>query len=47
MPLIDESWRQISLGEGMTPVVPFDDDLLLKMDYFMPTFRLRTGAPPC
>ncbi len=41
MPLIDESWRQISLGEGMTPVVPFDDDLLLKMDYFMPTLSFK------
>ncbi len=41
MPLIDESWRQITLGEGMTPVVPFDDDLLLKMDYFMPTLSFK------
>lgn len=41
MPLLDESWRQISLGEGMTPVVPFDDDLLLKMDYFMPTLSFK------
>ncbi|HWP51177.1 MAG TPA: threonine synthase, partial [Clostridia bacterium] len=41
MPLIDESWRQITLGEGMTPVVPFDDDLLLKMDYLMPTLSFK------
>lgn len=41
MPLIDESWRQITLGEGMTPVVPFDDDLMLKMDYFMPTLSFK------
>lgn len=41
MPLLDESWRQISLGEGMTPVVPFDDDLMLKMDYFMPTLSFK------
>lgn len=41
MPLTDESWRTISLGEGMTPVVPLDDDLLLKMDYFMPTLSFK------
>lgn len=41
MPLIDESWRIVSLGEGMTPVVPFDNDLLLKMDYFMPTLSFK------
>ena len=41
MPLLDQSWRQISLGEGMTPVVPLDGDLLLKMDYFMPTLSFK------
>ena len=41
MPLLDDGWRQLSLGEGMTPVVPFDEDLLLKMDYFMPTLSFK------
>ncbi|MTI66662.1 MAG: pyridoxal-phosphate dependent enzyme [Firmicutes bacterium] len=41
MPLIGESWRQISLGEGMTPVIQFNEDVLLKMDYFMPTLSFK------
>ena len=39
--LQDDSWRDISLGEGMTPVVPLDDNVLLKMDYFMPTLSFK------
>ncbi|ABR74657.1 threonine synthase [Actinobacillus succinogenes] len=39
--LQDESWRGISLGEGMTPIVRFDDNVLLKMDYFMPTLSFK------
>lgn len=41
MPLLDESWKEISLGEGMTPLVSLDDDLMLKMDYFMPTLSFK------
>lgn len=41
MPLIDESRCSISLGEGMTPIVPYDGHLLLKMDYFMPTLSFK------
>ncbi len=37
----DESWRRVTLGEGMTPVVRLDDDVLLKMDYFMPTLSFK------
>ena len=32
MALADESWRSVTLGEGMTPVVRLDEDVLLKMD---------------
>ncbi|WGE36319.1 threonine synthase [Actinobacillus genomosp. 1] len=39
--LQDESWRDISLGEGMTPIVRFDENVLLKMDYFMPTLSFK------
>lgn len=39
--LRDDSWRAVTLGEGMTPVIPFDEDLLLKMDYFMPTLSFK------
>lgn len=41
LPLTDDVWRTISLGEGMTPVVPFSEDVLLKMDYFMPTLSFK------
>ena len=41
MPLEGEQWREISLGEGMTPVIQFDNDVLLKMDYFMPTLSFK------
>lgn len=41
MPLADDCWQDISLGEGMTPVMPFDKDLMLKMDYFMPTLSFK------
>ena len=37
MALDDEAWRGVSMGEGMTPIVRLDEDVLLKMDYFMPT----------
>ncbi|WP_312810716.1 threonine synthase [Sedimentibacter sp.] len=41
MALMDEQWRNISLGEGMTPTIKFDDDVILKMDYFMPTLSFK------
>ncbi len=28
------SWQAVTLGEGMTPVVPLDGDTLLKMEQF-------------
>ncbi len=41
MPIEGDIWRDISLGEGMTPVIPFNEDVLLKMDYFMPTLSFK------
>lgn len=41
MPLIDEAWKEISLGEGMTPIIKFNENILLKMDYFMPTLSFK------
>ncbi len=41
MALPDDSWRGITLGEGMTPIVPLDGDVMLKMDYFMPTLSFK------
>jgi threonine synthase len=31
----------ITLGEGMTGIVPFDDQLLLKLDFAMPTLSFK------
>lgn len=36
-----DTWRDITLGEGMTPIVRFDEDVLLKMDYLMPTLSYK------
>ena len=41
MALEGETWRGISLGEGMTPVVRLDENVLLKMDYMMPTLSFK------
>ena len=41
MPLRDDTWRKVTMGEGMTPIVRFDDDLMLKMDYYMPTLSYK------
>ncbi|WP_119715806.1 threonine synthase [Propionibacterium ruminifibrarum] len=37
----DTAWRSVTMGEGMTPIIDFDDDLALKMDYFMPTLSFK------
>ena len=36
-----DGWKDISLVEGMTPVVRLDENVLLKMDYFMPTLSFK------
>ncbi len=41
LPLLDDGWKDVTLGEGMTPVIRFSDHLLLKMDYFMPTLSFK------
>ena len=41
MSLEDDTWRDITLGEGMTPIIPFDDGVWFKMDYFMPTLSFK------
>ncbi len=41
MALEDETWRDVTLGEGMTPVVQLDGGVLVKMDYYMPTLSFK------
>lgn len=39
--LRDDSWRKITLGEGLTPIIRLNRDVLLKMDYCMPTLSFK------
>ena len=41
LPIVDDYWQDITLGEGMTPVVRWSEGLLLKMDYCMPTLSFK------
>ncbi len=41
MAIDDDSWKDVSMGEGMTPIVKFNEDILLKMDYCMPTLSFK------
>ena len=41
MALDDESWQSVTMGEGMTPIIRLDDNVLLKMDYYMPTISFK------
>lgn len=37
----DGAWQVVSMGEGMTPIVSFDKNVLLKMDFMMPTLSFK------
>lgn len=41
LPLTGDTWQDVTLGEGMTPIVPLQEDVLLKMDYYMPTLSFK------
>ena len=41
LPLTGDTWRDVTLGDGMTPLVALDEDVLLKMDYYMPTLSFK------
>lgn len=41
MPLDNEIWRDITLGEGMTATIPYDSKLFFKLDYAMPTLSFK------
>ena len=36
-----ESWRDVTMGEGRTPIISFDKDVMVKMDYMMPTLSFK------
>lgn len=44
MPFVGDAWKRVSLGEGMTPLIAFDDDypnILAKGEYMMPTLSFK------
>lgn len=41
MALEDDGWKGITMGEGLTPIIPFDENVLFKMDYCMPTLSFK------
>ncbi len=41
MALEDDSWKEVTMGEGMTPIIHFDNQVMLKMDYYMPTLSFK------
>ena len=41
LPIGEDAWRKVTLGEGGTPIVHLDADVMLKMDYFMPTLSFK------
>jgi threonine synthase len=46
LPLEGDVWKDITLGEGLTPIVRLNEHVLLKMDYYMPTLSFKDrGAP--
>ncbi len=41
LPLAGDAYRAVTLGEGATPIVRLGRDLLVKMDYLMPTLSFK------
>ena len=41
IPVDNKTLGKVSLGEGMTPAIHLDEDVMLKMDYFMPTLSFK------
>ena len=41
LPVEGDLWKNISLGEGMTPIINFDNGVLFKMEYYMPTLSFK------
>lgn len=36
-----DSWRDVTLGEGMTPTVQLEPGMYVKVDYMMPTLSFK------
>lgn len=41
LPLLSDDWKATTLGEGMTPIISLNGDVMLKIDYCMPTLSFK------
>lgn len=41
MPFEDETYKEVTMGEGLSPIVAYDENLLMKVDYMMPTLSFK------
>ena len=41
MALDGDAWKSVSMGEGLTPIIRLNENVLLKMDYYMPTLSFK------
>jgi threonine synthase len=41
LPVTNGLWKEISMGEGMTPIASLSDNVLVKADYLMPTLSFK------
>ena len=41
LPVTNDLWKDISMGEGMTPVAKLSDNVFVKADYLMPTLSFK------
>jgi len=41
LPVTNNLWKDISMGEGMTPVVSLKENVFVKVDYMMPTLSFK------
>lgn len=41
MPLDNDLWKQITLGEGLTSIINYSENLYVKLDYAMPTLSFK------
>ena len=41
LPVTNNLWKDVSMGEGLTPVAALSENLLVKVDYAMPTLSFK------
>lgn len=41
MAIEGDEWKDVTLGEGVTPIIPIEKDIFVKMDFMMPTLSYK------